>query len=47
MQGFTDIATGGARRGYVDVVKELQERFLSTDDIVAERDKKEFAKLIW
>ena len=45
MQGFTDIATGEARRGYVDVVKELQERFPSTDDIVTERDKKEFAKL--
>lgn len=45
MEGFTDIATGEAHRGYVDVVKELQERYPSTDDIVTEKDKKEFAKL--
>ena len=45
MEGFTDIATGEARRGYVDVVKELQERFPKVDDIVTEKDKKEFAKL--
>lgn len=45
MQGFTDIATGEARRGYVDVVKELTERFPSVDDIVTEKDKKDFAKL--
>ena len=45
MEGFTDVATGEARRGYVDVVKELQERFSITDDIVTEKDKKEFVKL--
>lgn len=45
MEGFTDIATGEARRGYVDVVKELNARFPNTDDIVTEKDKKEFAKL--
>lgn len=45
MEGFTDVATGEARRGYVDVVKGLQERFPKTDDIVTEKDKKEFAKL--
>ncbi|WMM26032.1 type I restriction endonuclease subunit R [Tissierella sp. MB52-C2] len=45
MEGFTDVATGEARRGYVDVVKELQEHFSSTDDIVTEKDKKEFVKL--
>ena len=45
MEGFTDIATGDARRGYVDVVKELNSRFPNIDDIVTEKDKKEFAKL--
>ncbi len=27
MEGFTDITTGEARRGYLDVVKELQSHF--------------------
>jgi type I restriction enzyme, R subunit len=45
MEGFTDVATGEARRGYVDVVKELQERFPKPDEIFTEKDKKEFAKL--
>ena len=45
LEGFTDIATGEARRGYVDVVKELNERFPNPDEIVKEKDKKEFAKL--
>jgi len=45
MEGFTDLATGEARRGYVDVVKELQQRFPKPDEIVTEKDKKEFAKL--
>ncbi len=45
MEGFTDIATGEARRGYLDVVSELQSRFPNPDEIVKESDKKEFAKL--
>jgi len=45
MQGFTDIATGAARRGYVDVVEELQQRFPNPDGIEKEKDKKDFAKL--
>jgi len=45
MEGFTDISTGEARRGYVDVVKALHERFPSIEDITTEKDKKEFAKL--
>lgn len=45
MEGFTDVATGEARRGYVDVVKELQKRFPNVDAIVTEKDKKEFAKI--
>lgn len=45
MEGFTDIATGEARRGYVDVVKELESRFSNIDEIVTEKDKKDFSKL--
>ena len=45
MEGFTDIATGEARRGYVDVVRDLEVRFSNVDDIVTEKDKKDFAKL--
>lgn len=45
LEGFTDIATGEARRGYVEVVKELNEKFPDPEAIVTEKDKKEFAKL--
>ncbi|MCO4293056.1 type I restriction endonuclease subunit R [Solitalea sp. MAHUQ-68] len=43
--GFTDSATGVARRGYIEVVKELKEKFPNPDEIVTEKDKKEFSKL--
>ncbi len=45
MEGFIDIATGEARRGFVEVVKELEERFPNPDEIEKESDKKAFAKL--
>lgn len=45
LEGFTDIATGEARRGYIDVVKELNEKFPKPDEIEKEKDKKEFSKL--
>lgn len=45
LEGFTDIATGEARRGYVEVVKELNEKFPNPAAIVTEKDKKEFSKL--
>ena len=45
IEGFTDIATGEARRGYVDVVNELHSRFPNVGDIVTEKDKKAFVKL--
>jgi len=45
MEGFTDVATGKARRGFMAVVEELQQRFPNPDDIVKEKDKKDFAKL--
>jgi type I restriction enzyme, R subunit len=45
LEGFTDIATGEARRGYKDIVKELNEKFPNPDEIVTEKNKKEFSKL--
>lgn len=45
LEGFTDVLTGEARRGYVEVVQELNERFPKPDEIVKEQDKKDFSKL--
>ncbi len=45
MEGFTDQTTGEARRGFVDVVRELEERFPDPAAIEKEADKKAFAKL--
>ncbi|WP_432652128.1 type I restriction endonuclease subunit R, EcoR124 family [Piscirickettsia salmonis] len=45
MEGFTDLATGKAKRGYLDVAEELQKRFPNPDEIIKEQDKKDFAKL--
>jgi len=45
MEGFTDAATGEARRGFVEVVKELEQRFPDPATIEKEADKKAFAKL--
>ncbi len=45
MEGFTDIVTGTARRGYIEVVEELEKRFPNPEEIVTEKDKKAFAKL--
>ncbi len=45
MKGFTDIAAGQARRGYIELVKELNQRFPNVDEIVTEKDKKDFSKL--
>ena len=45
LKGFTDIVTGEARRGYIDVVTELNEKFPTPEEIITESDKKEFAKL--
>ena len=43
MEGFTD--AGVARRGYLEVIAELQERFPDPDVIQTEKDKKDFVKL--
>ena len=45
MEGFTDAGTGEERRGFVDVVKELEARFPDPAAIEKEADKKAFAKL--
>lgn len=45
MDGYSDVATGEARRGFIDVVTELEERFPDPANIVLEADKKAFAKL--
>lgn len=45
MEGFDDLQTGDIHRGYIDIVRELNEKFPSTEDIVTEKDKKEFTKL--
>ena len=43
MEGFTD--AGIARRGYLEVIAELQERFPDPDEIQTDKDKKDFVKL--
>ena len=45
MEGFTDQTSGEARRGFIEVVKELEERFPDPAAIEREIDKKAFAKL--
>lgn len=45
LEGFTDLLTGQARRGYIDVVQDLNSRFPEPDEIATEKDKKEFVKL--
>ena len=45
LEGFKDIASGEARRGYIEIVNELNDKFPDTDNIVTEQDKKEFVKL--
>lgn len=45
LKGFTDIATGKACKGYVDIVRELKEQFPQPDEIMTEADKKAFVKL--
>jgi len=45
MEGFTDVVSGEARRGFMDVVSELEQRFPDPTAIEKESDKKDFAKL--
>lgn len=45
MEGFADAVTGEARRGFKDLVSELEQRFPDPANIVKESDKKAFVKL--
>jgi len=45
MEGFTDVISGEARRGFIAVVSELERRFPDPAAIEKEADKKAFAKL--
>lgn len=45
MEGFTDLVTGQAKRGFMEVVSELEQRFPNPDEIETEKEKKDFAKL--
>ncbi|EOV5830864.1 type I restriction endonuclease subunit R, partial [Escherichia coli] len=45
MEGFTDAATGEAKRGFMAVVSELEQRFPDPTSIESEKEKKDFVKL--
>lgn len=45
MEGFTDIASGSACRGFLTILDELEQRFPDPTEIFKESDKKDFAKL--
>jgi len=45
MNGFTDTLTGEARRGFMDIVSELETRFPDPANITSEKEKKAFVKL--
>ncbi len=45
MDGFIDVVTGEAQRGFIEVVSELEQRFPDPSKIEKESDKKAFAKL--
>jgi type I restriction enzyme R subunit len=45
MEGFTDLLTGEARRGFVDIVSNLEQCFPNPAVIEKEADKKAFVKL--
>ncbi|RDA07932.1 HsdR family type I site-specific deoxyribonuclease [Escherichia coli] len=45
MEGFTDAATGEAKRGFMAVVSELEQKFPDPASIESEKEKKDFVKL--
>lgn len=45
LEGFNDTASGEVRRGYVDIVKDLNKKYPDTDKIDTERDKRDFVRL--
>ncbi len=45
MEGFTDLLSGETRRGFIEIVRELEQRFPDPSVLEKESDKKAFAKL--
>ncbi|OOE68525.1 type I restriction endonuclease subunit R [Salinivibrio sp. IB282] len=45
MEGFTDVITGKAKRGFMEVVSDLEQNFPDPADIETEKEKKAFAKV--
>ena len=45
LEGFKDIVSGEARKGYIEIVKELSDKFPDTDKIITEQYKKKFVRL--
>lgn len=45
MEGFTDALTGKEKRGFIDIVTDLEQHFPNPTDIIKEVDKKTFVKL--
>nr|WP_321458363.1 type I restriction endonuclease subunit R [uncultured Cohaesibacter sp.] len=45
MEGFSDTATGENRRGFLEIVEELEQSFPNPSDIETEEEKKAFSKL--
>lgn len=45
MEGFSDIVTGEAKRGFMTVVSELEHRFPDPANIDSEKERKSFVKL--
>lgn len=46
LDGFKDTESGEAKKGFVDIVKDLEEKFPDVSLIETEADKKEFVKLL-
>lgn len=45
MEGFSDTVSGETRRGFLEIVEELEQRFPNPSDIETEEEKKAFSKL--
>ena len=45
MDGFTDNSGGESCRGYLEIIKELREKFPEPSEIIKEQDKRDFTKL--
>lgn len=45
LNGFRDQETGAARRGFIEIVRELEQRFPDPNEIIKEADKKDFVKV--